>query len=69
MSKSQCMAEPALSPIPDDTPYVVVDCHTGLVVYRTTYKNRKRAWRYADRRDTAYGAVRFSARIESAVHQ
>lgn len=42
-----------------DTKYVVVDTHTKLVVYSTTYANRKRARAVADRKDNAYGAVRF----------
>lgn len=50
-----------LAVIPPDTKYVVIDMHTMEVVYTTTYKNRKRARAFADKKDTEYGAVRFVA--------
>lgn len=50
--------------IPDSTPFVVRDIRTKQVVYRTTYKNRNRARRFADKKDMEYGAVRYMADIE-----
>jgi len=49
--------------IPDDTPYEVVDRHTGEVIWRGTYGKRNIARQVADRRDNKYGAYRFQARI------
>lgn len=46
----------------DETPYVVIDSRTGFEVYRTTYSNRTRARRLADRKDNTFGAVRFICR-------
>ena len=46
-----------------DVPFVVVDTHTGEIVYRTTYRHRRRARRWADRKDLEYGACRYSARF------
>lgn len=48
------------------TPFIVKDTRTGKVVYRTTYKNRTRARRFADRKDLEYGAVRYVCQTESA---
>ena len=49
--------------IPDDTPYEVVDRHTGEIVWSGTYSKRNIARRVVDRRDNAYGGYRFQARI------
>lgn len=49
--------------ITDDTPYGVIDGQTGKVVFRTTYKNRTKARRFADRKDIDYGAHRYRAQI------
>ena len=49
--------------IKDDAKYVVIDCQTGEVVYTTTWKNRKKARRFADMKDWEYGAVRYSAKL------
>lgn len=40
--------------------YDVVDSRTSEVV--ASYQNRNRAYNYADRRDNAYGAVRYVVR-------
>jgi hypothetical protein len=40
--------------------YEVTDVQTCKVV--ATYKNRDQAYRYADRRDNEYGAVRYAVR-------
>lgn len=40
--------------------YDVVDAQTSKVV--ASYKNRTAAYNYADRRDNAYGAVRYCVR-------
>lgn len=53
----------AITGISLDAPYVVIDGHTGKVVYRTTYRHRRRARRWADRKDLEYGACRYSARF------
>jgi hypothetical protein len=53
----------SISGIDPSTPYVVVDTHTGEVVFRTTYRHRNRARRWADRKDLQYGACRYSARF------
>jgi hypothetical protein len=45
--------------IPDDAPYGVKDTQTKQWVYKTTYKNRTRARKFADRKDLEYGAVRY----------
>lgn len=45
--------------IAPETPYGVIDTKTGQVVYRTTYKDRNRARRFADRKDLEYGAHRY----------
>ena len=42
--------------------YLVEDTKTGQVVYRTTWKNRRRANSYADKRNLEYGAHRFNPR-------
>ena len=42
--------------------YLVIDKQTGEVVYRTTWKNRRRANSYADKRNLEYGAHRFNPR-------
>ena len=57
------METQALSQISPATKYVVVDIQTKAVVYTTTYANRSAARRFADRKDSAYGAVRFICRI------
>ncbi len=49
--------------IKDDAKYVVIDCQTGEVVYTTTWKNRKKARSFADKKDMEYGAVRYSAKL------
>lgn len=49
--------------IPDDTPYEVVDRHTGEIVWRGTYGKRHIARKVVDRRDNKYGGYRFQARI------
>lgn len=51
------------SPIPLTTPYVVIDTRTGQTVYHTTYARRNAARRWADRKDLAYGAVRYVAQL------
>lgn len=51
--------------VPPETPYIVFDSKTGKTVYRTTYKNRNRARRWADRKDLEYGAVRYLATFPS----
>ncbi len=48
------------STISDETPYGITDCKTGEIVLVSTWKNRKAVRRAADKRDNAYGAVRFS---------
>ena len=53
----------AVTAILPTTPYVVVDIQTKAVVYTTTYANRSAARRFADRKDSAYGAVRFICRL------
>ena len=50
--------------IPPSAPYVVIDVQTGAIVYRTTYANRIRARRWADRKDLEYGAYRYRARLD-----
>lgn len=40
--------------------YEVTDAQTGKVV--ANYRNRDQAYRYADAKDAAYGAVRFTVR-------
>lgn len=50
-------------PFEDSTPYGIVDCKTGEIVLRSTWKNRKRVRSAADKRDLAYGAVRFTPQI------
>ena len=45
--------------IAPDEPYVVVDTKTKQIVYKTTYKNRIRARRWADKKDNEYGAYRY----------
>jgi hypothetical protein len=40
--------------------YAVIDTHTGRRV--GIYGSRTRAYRYADRRDAEYGAVRYIVR-------
>jgi len=42
-----------------DKPYGIIDGRTGLVVYRTTYKHRKRVRNRADKLDNAYGGYRY----------
>ena len=42
-----------------DEAYGVIDSHTKQIVFRTTFANRNRARRYADKKDLEYGAVRF----------
>lgn len=49
--------------IAPDATYVVIDSHTGAIVYRTTYKNRNRARRWADRKDNEYGGYRYVPRV------
>jgi hypothetical protein len=49
--------------IDEKAPYGVFDLHTNRVVYRTTYKHRLRARRFADKKDTEYGGYRFQARV------
>lgn len=49
--------------ISDNAAYVVIDTKTGAIVYRTTYANRTRARRYADRKDNAWGAYRYVCRV------
>jgi len=50
---------PQTAEITPETPYGVIDNQTGSVVYKTTYKNRKRARSIADRMDNKYGAYRY----------
>lgn len=45
--------------IPLETPYGVIDGQTKKVVFRTTYANRNRARRFADKKDLEYGAHRY----------
>lgn len=54
-----------ISEIPASTPFVVIDIQTKQVVYRTTYANRNRARRFADRKDLDYGACRYRAQVEN----
>ena len=42
---------------------VVIDIQTGLTVYTTTYANRNRARRVADRKNLAYGAHRYARKV------
>lgn len=49
--------------IPAQAPYVVIDIRTKQVVYRTTWANRTRARRFADRKDLEYGACRYRAEL------
>lgn len=58
------VAAPAL--IDPATPFVIVDTKTGGIVYRTTYANRLRARRWADRKDQEWGAYRYASRTEFA---
>lgn len=53
------MVEADLQAIPLDTPYGVIDGQTKKVVFRTTYANRNRARRFADKKDLEYGAHRY----------
>ncbi len=46
--------------IPPETPYGVLDLHTKQIVFKTTYANRNRARRFADKKDLEYGAHRYS---------
>lgn len=59
-NRPQSTGDGGISP---DAAYVVIDVQTGHEVYRTTYKHRVRARRFADRKDTEYGAVRYVARL------
>ncbi len=52
-----------ISGFPLDSPYVVIDKLTGNVVYRTTYRHRNRARRWADRKDLQHGAVRYRCKL------
>ena len=45
--------------IPPETPYGVIDGQTKKVVFKTTYANRNRARRFADKKDLEYGAHRY----------
>jgi hypothetical protein len=47
----------------EDAEYGVVDGKTGEVVYRTTYRHRRRARAWADRKDNEYGGYRYTARF------
>jgi hypothetical protein len=44
-------------------PYVVVDLLTAQVVYKTVYGYRNRARNIAEKRNLAWGAHRFVARL------
>jgi hypothetical protein len=46
------------NPIDAKTPYIVWDTQTGEAKYKTTYKNRNRARRFAEKKDIEYGAVK-----------
>ena len=48
-----------------ETPYGITDSQTGTVVYRTTWKRRNMARRWADKKDLEYGVVRYSSGILS----
>ena len=52
-----------ISGFPLDSDYVVIDKLTGDIVYRTTYRHRNRARRWADRKDLQYGAVRYYCKL------
>jgi hypothetical protein len=54
-------------PIDPTTPYYVVDLQGGEVVYRTTYANRTRARRWADKKNLEYGAHRYATRYTFTV--
>ena len=45
--------------IDPSTPYGVVDIQTGKIVRSGTYAQRASMRRFADKKDLAYGAVRF----------
>lgn len=47
--------------ISPETPYGVMDIQTKKIVYKTTYANRNRAKRFADKKDLEYGAHRYQA--------
>jgi hypothetical protein len=47
------------SPISSDEPYGVMDTQTKKIVYKTTYANRNRARRYAEKANLEYGAHKF----------
>lgn len=49
--------------ISDTAEYVVIDIHAKRVVYRTTWKNRNRARRWADRKDMEYGAIKHICKL------
>lgn len=51
------------SGILDSAAYVIVDTHTGAIVYRTTYKRRRAALSRADRMDNEYGGYRYACRV------
>ena len=55
-------------PNPSDV-YLVIDFRTGRVVYTTTWANRNRARRVAERRNQAYGAYRFGCSLSTATPQ
>ncbi len=42
--------------------YAIFDLQTGLQVSKP-YRDRRRAWRRADRLDARYGAVRYIVRV------
>jgi hypothetical protein len=52
--------------IQPNTPYHVVDCRTGAIVKTYTWAKRNAARRYVDKLDAAYGAVRYTTRLERA---
>jgi len=57
------MPENEISSISPDAPYVVIDRQTGEVVYKTTYKNRRRARNFADKKDNEYGGYRYYTKL------
>lgn len=63
------------SKISDDTPYQIIDTHTGEVVFEGLYKNRNAIRQGAEKRNQNYGAFRytvkpvFDASTEKSVEQ
>ena len=49
-----------------NAPYIAIDTVTGEVIYRTTFRLRKRARSFAEKLNQSWGAYRYTARLEFA---